>query len=300
MNYLHLIKYKNLALLGLIQIIIRYGFLKQQNIWQSLNDIQFGLLVFATICIAAGYYIINTLFDETFDLYENKITESKAYIIYALCSITGVAVGMYLSNIVQKPGFIALFIFMVALGYFQATTLKDIRIIKLFVKPILASFSLLILAFFDLFPATYDGNREVMSLLFSIIKDYALFVFIIQFIREIISETNLSIELQDNDFQSIANKIGFKKTNYILAILLLIPTVYLVYYSLVYLLNSNLFISIIYVCIAVIAPLGFCAIKVVSASNKKDYTHINSMLKYILVLGVLSIAIITFNILHNA
>jgi 4-hydroxybenzoate polyprenyltransferase len=189
---------------------------------------------------------------------------------------------------------------MVALGYFQATTLKDISIIKLFVKPILASFSLLILAFFDLFPATYDGNREVMSLLFSIIKDYALFVFIIQFIREIIKETSLSIELKDNDFQSIANKIGFKKTNYILAILLLIPTVYLVYYSLVYLLNSNLFISIIYVCIAVIAPLGFCAIKVVNTSKQKDYTQINVLLKYILVLGVLSIAIITFNILHNA
>ena len=300
MNYLKLIHFKNLALLALIQIIIRYGFLKQQNVWLSLSDFQFWLLVFATICIAGGYYIISALFDDSIDLYENNIIESKAYIIYALCSITGVSIGMYLSNIVQKPGFIALFIFMVALGYFQATTLKDIIIIKLFVKPILSSFSLLIIAFFDLFPATYDGNREVMTLLFSIVKDYAVFVFIIQFIREIITETSQSIELKDIDFQSIANKIGSKKTNYLLATLLLLPTIYLVYYSLIYLLDSNLFISILYVSIAVIAPLGFCAIKVVSASNKKDYTQINSMLKYILVLGVFSIAIITYNILNNA
>jgi 4-hydroxybenzoate polyprenyltransferase len=295
MNYLQLIKYKNLALLAFIQIIIRYGFLKQQNVWQSLSDFQFGLLVFSTICIAGGYYIINALFDDQIDFSNSKISETNAYYFYAILSIIGVLIGMYLSNVVQKPGFIALFIFMVALGYFQATTLKEIVAIKLVVKPLLASFSILIIPVFDLYPATYDENRRVMTLLFSILKDYAIFVFIIMFIRELISD----LILIKNNTSSVQNFIGLKKTTYLICLLIIAPTLYLVYYTLIYLLENNLIISVIYMSIAVLSPLFICLIKTINATESKDYIQINTYLKYILILGVFSIFIITFNIQHN-
>lgn len=293
MNYLQLIKYKNLALIAFIQIIIRYGFLKQQNVWQSLNDIQFGLLVLSTICIAGGYYIINSLFDEQIDFSNSKISETNAYYFYAILSILGVLIGMYLSNVVQKPGFIALFIFMVALGYFHATTLKDIVVVKLVVHPLLAAFSIFIIPIFDLFPATYDQNRQVMTLLFSIIKDYAFFVFFIMLVRELITDST------QNNNSTIAHFIGLKRTKYIISLLLIIPSIYLIYYSLEYLLESNLLLSIGYMCTMVISPLFICAIKIFNASQPKDYLIVNKLLKYILILGIFSIVIITFNIKQN-
>jgi uncharacterized membrane protein YgcG len=44
MIYLQLIRYKNLLLLALMQIIFRYGFLKQQDGYLSLADWQYFLL----------------------------------------------------------------------------------------------------------------------------------------------------------------------------------------------------------------------------------------------------------------
>ena len=63
MNYLKLIRYQNLLMLALMQLIFRYGFLELQNIPLALADWQYGILVLATVCIAAGGYIINNIFD---------------------------------------------------------------------------------------------------------------------------------------------------------------------------------------------------------------------------------------------
>lgn len=299
MNYLQLIKYKNLALLAFLQVILRYGFLKPQNVWQSLNTFQFALLVIATISIAGGYYVINALFEDSNEFSSLNISETNAYYVYAFLSIIGVVIGMYLSNVIQKPGFIALFILTVALGYFQATTIKDIFILGWLIQPLLFSFSFLIIAVFDLFPATYDQNREVMTLLFSILKDYAFFAFVIQLVREIIKETEQSILHTSSSNASLVKYLGVQKTNYCIAALLIAPSIYLIYYTLVYLLASNLFLSVLFVSVAVIAPMLICGIKIINASESKDYIQVRLLLKYVLILGVLSIAIITYNIQHN-
>lgn len=299
MNYLQLIKYKNLALLAFLQVILRYGFLKPQNVWQSLNTFQFALLVIATISIAGGYYVINALFEDSNEFSSLNISETNAYYVYAFLSIIGVVIGMYLSNVIQKPGFIALFILTVALGYFQATTIKDIFILGWLIQPLLFSFSFLIIAVFDLFPATYNQNREVMTLLFSILKDYAFFVFVIQLVREIIKETEQSILHTSSSNASLVKYLGVQKTNYCIAALLIAPSIYLIYYTLVYLLASNLFLSVLFVSVAVIAPMLIGGIKIINASESKDYNQVRLLLKYVLILGVLSIAIITYNIQHN-
>ena len=88
MNYLKLIRYQNLLMLALMQLIFRYGFLELQNIPLALADWQYCMLVLATVCIAAGGYIINNIFDVETDT-ENKpenvivgkfISETKAII----------------------------------------------------------------------------------------------------------------------------------------------------------------------------------------------------------------------------
>ncbi len=61
MNFLKLIRFQNLIMLAIMQLIFRYGFLKLQGIPLALNDWQYLLLVLSTICIAAGGYFCRVL-----------------------------------------------------------------------------------------------------------------------------------------------------------------------------------------------------------------------------------------------
>ena len=112
-NYLKLIRYRHLLLLAFMQLIFRYGFLKLQNIPLALADWQYILLVFSTLFLAAGGSIINAIFQQDSDS-ENKpdcqvvgkfISENTAYNLYAAFTFTGVSIGFYLSNVIQKSNF---------------------------------------------------------------------------------------------------------------------------------------------------------------------------------------------------
>ena len=177
MKYLKLIRYQNLLLLAFMQFVFRYGFLKWQNVPLSLADWQYALLVLSTVLIAAGGNVINDIFDQETDednkpekvIVGNTISEAMAYNIYVALNITGVGIGFYLSNVIMKPGFATIFILIAALLYLYATSLKQMLLVGNLIVALLLSFSVIIIGIYDLFPATYDGNREEMSTLFSIL-----------------------------------------------------------------------------------------------------------------------------------
>src|SRR6187549_4001729 len=108
--FLKIIRYKNLLMLALMQLVLRFGFLKLQNIPLALNDWQYLLLVFTTISIAGGGYLINNIFNQETDginnpentLIRKSISESMAYNMYIALNILGVDAGFYLSNLIGK------------------------------------------------------------------------------------------------------------------------------------------------------------------------------------------------------
>ena len=128
--------------------------------------------------------------------------------------------------------------------------------------------------------------------MFEVIVDYAVFAFLITFIREIVKD----IQDIDGDYnaqmktlpivigKSRAAKVAFGLT--VFAILIL-----------AYYLNAYLYmqtIAIIYFLIAVIAPLIYIAIKLFSAENKKDFKLISRLLKVVMLLGMLSMVVYYF------
>ncbi|MFT7626915.1 MAG: 4-hydroxybenzoate polyprenyltransferase, partial [Ulvibacter sp.] len=68
MNYLNLVRYKNLIFIGLMQLFIKYGFFNSISIDVTLNDFQLALLVLATVSIAAAGNIINDIYDVDADI----------------------------------------------------------------------------------------------------------------------------------------------------------------------------------------------------------------------------------------
>ena len=307
MKYLKLIRYQNLVLLATMQLIFRFGYLELIRIPLSLFYWQYSLLVLATVLIAAGGYVINDIFDQETDE-ENKpkdtivgksISESMAYNIYAGLTITGVACGFMLSNSVNHPNFAVLFILIATLLYFYASTLKQIPVIGNLVVASLLAFSVIIIGIFDIYPNTFDVNRQQMALAFSILFDYAKFAFIINLVREIVKDIEDIKGDKSQSLNTLPIVIGKEKTSKIAFILLLIPTIYLLYYSNTYLLGNNLFIALIYMLLFVIAPMIFCLFKIWNAREKSDFSTISKLLKYIILFGILSIAVTTLNIANN-
>ncbi len=291
-----------------MQLIFRYAFLELQNIPLALADWQYFLLVLSTVCIAAGGYIINNIMDVETDT-ENKpetvivgkfISETKAYNLYVAFTFIGVAIGFYLSNVIDKPSFASVFIVIAATLYFYATSLKQSLLIGNFVVALLLSISVIIIGIFDLYPVTFEENRPVMGLLFGILLDYALFAFIINFIREIVKDLQDVNGDSKEEMNTLPVVFGVNRTTKLVFGLSFIPIICIVYYIHTNLFNSGLIYATLYGLVFILAPLFYFSVKIWSAKQTHDFYHLSRILKWILFFGILSIAVISLNIKYDA
>lgn len=295
-------------MLAFMQLLFRYSFLKQQDIPLALADWQYGLLVLSTVLLAAAGYVINNIFDVASDTINKPndvvigkgISETQAYNIYFGLNITGVAIGFYLSNVIMRPGFATIFILIASLLYFYSTTLKQIMLLGNFVVAFLLALSVIIIGVFDIFPATNTDNQAQMASLFSILIDYALFAFMINFIREIVKD----IEDVNGDYNQGMNTlpiaIGISRTAKIALGFAIIPFILSLLYINKYFVENDLLIVTLYAFAFVLAPLLYFIVKIFSAKSQKDFHHLSTVLKLILLFGIFSILVITLNIKFNA
>ncbi len=307
-HFFKLIRYQNLLMLAFMQLIFRYGFLKWQNVPLSLADWQYCLLVLSTVLIAAGGYVINDIFDQDTDS-ENKpsktiigkaISESMGYNIYVALTVAGVGIGFYLSNVIMKPSFATIFILIASLLYIYATSLKQMLLVGNIIVAFLLSFSVIIIGIFDLYPATYEGNQKEMGVLFSILIDYAVFAFIINFIREITKDLEDVNGDYNQGMHTLPIILGVQRTAKVVFGLSFIPLVILLYYTNAYFAYNNLYVATIYNLLTLVGPLLYFTIKSWTATTKKDFHHLSVVLKFVLLFGILSIAVIAYNIEHHA
>ena len=304
MKYLKLIRYQNLLLLAFMQLVFRYLFLEQSYVDLALTDFNYILLVIATVCVAAGGYVINNIMDQETDEIakpQNRvvgvsISETVAYNWYIGLTIVGVGIGFYLSNVIYKPTFASMFILVATLLYMYATSFKQIPVLGNVVVALLLSTSIIIIGLFDILPAIDLDNRFRMKEAFNILMEYAVFAFIINLIREIVKD----LEDMDGDYQSGINTLpimmGIPKTKIIVGILTVISIGILAYY-----INSNLFeldYAIYYSMVFIIGPLIYFGVKLINAVTKKEFHHLSLVLKLILFFGIISIAVIVLNLKH--
>ncbi|WP_338377162.1 geranylgeranylglycerol-phosphate geranylgeranyltransferase [uncultured Flavobacterium sp.] len=303
MNFLKLIRYQNLLIIALVQAVFHFGFLKQQDeLLLALNDIEFVLLILATVCIAAAGYIINNIVDQETDaiskpekvIVGKHISEKTAYNYYLAFNIVGVILGFFLANIIFKESFAAIFIVVSFVLYLYATQFKQSLLAGNFLVSFLVAFSIILVGVFDLYPVITVENRQFLNVLFQIILDYALFAFLLTFIREVVKD----IEDYEGDLKTGMNTLpivlGKEKTQKVIFGISFIPLLALLYY-----LNENfthLEYVIYYVLGLVVAPMLYFIVKLWPAKTQKDFNHLSTVLKFIMITGILSIIVITYNL----
>lgn len=306
MKYLNLFRYKNLALIACMQALFHFVFLKNQTSYIALSNWQFILLILATLCVAAGGYVINDIEDQYADSINKphkkyvgvSISENVAFYLYIGLSIVGIGIGYYLANLVGKNSFVGCFIITSMLLYMYATSLKKIAFLGNVVIALLTAFSVLIVGFFDILPATYAGNYTEQMYLFSVLIDFAIFAFIINLIREIVKD----IEDINGDYNAEINSLpvilGITRTVKIVQVITGIAILLLLYYMAINFIHAPLVLA--YTLLFVLGPLIFFFIKLFGAKQKSDFIFLSNLLKIIMLFGILSIAIIQLNIYINA
>ncbi len=294
-------------MIALMQIILRYGFLKLGAIPLALNDWQFLLLVLSTITIAGGGYLINNIFDQETDTINKPndvivgklISESKAYNIYVVLNIIGVGAGFYLSNLIERPGFSLLFILTSGTLYLYASTFKQSLLIGNIIVSAITALSVIIIGIYELLPIITPENSALMRVAFEVLLDFALFCFIINFIRELIKD----LEDVNGDYnmgmKTLPIVLGVARTAKAVLIVSVIFILYLLYYINNFYVEYNLFIAAAYALLLIVAPLIYFCIKLWVAKKQKDFHHLSTILKLVLLFGIISILVVSLNIKMN-
>ncbi|EDP70510.1 4-hydroxybenzoate-octaprenyltransferase [Flavobacteriales bacterium ALC-1] len=291
-------------MIALVQYLIKYAlllpFYESHGVTTTLSPLAFFLLVLATVCIAAGGYVINDVYDIETDkvnkpkkvIINKHISEKKASLLFIILNIIGVGLGFYLSNGIGKSAFFVVFILASALLYIYSSYLKQMALVGNIVVSLVVALSLLLVGIFELLPAITDTNRSVQVFFFKIILDYAIFAFMINFIRELVKD----IEDIDGDnkagMQTLPIVIGRERTNKIVFFLSLIPIFLIVYYVITNFFKQQLLVG--YFLVLVIAPLIYVSIKLFSAEQKSHYKHISLILKLVMLTGMLSLLLYNF------
>lgn len=300
MHILNLIRYKNLLLIVLVQLLIRFALFEPFHIDVKLDTLGFFLLILTTICIAAAGNIINDIYDIETDtinkphkvIVGKSISEQVAFNLFLTLNIIGVVLGFYLSHSVGKSPFFTIFVLISATLYFYASFLKHKPLIGNIVISVLVAMSIMIVGIFDLIPAITEINRRTQITFFKILVDYAVFAFLINLVRELIKD----IEDIDGDYNAQMNTlpiaIGRDRARYVAFFISLLPILAVIYYVVTYLYKQQ--IAIGYFLIFVLGPLIYSSIKIYNATTKKQFHHISTGYKIIMLLGMLSLLLYPF------
>ncbi|ULC60735.1 geranylgeranylglycerol-phosphate geranylgeranyltransferase [Flaviramulus sp. BrNp1-15] len=302
-DFLNLIRWKNLLMLVLVQLLIKYALLEPFGVQTSLNSLEITLLILATICIAAAGNIINDINDIETDFINKpdkiivgeSISEKVAYNLFIILNVAGVGIGFYLSQAIGRSGFFSIFVIISVLLYVYATYLKRTLLIGNIIISALVALSIIIVGIFEILPATSASNQQTQFVFFKVILDYALFAFSINLLREIVKD----IEDIDGDYKAEMNTlpiaIGRERAKNVISILNFFPLIAIVLYTI-----SNLYkqpVAVGYFLLFIIGPLLYTCIKTFSATNKKDFHHLSNMYKIIMLFGMLSLLLYKFVIL---
>lgn len=251
------------------------------SISSILFDFQLFLLILSSSIAIASGYIINNFYDYEKDLINKPIKSKIDKVIRKRTKlslyITLNFLCIYTSSLVSWRAvlFFSIYIFVI---WLYSHKLKRILFIGNIVSSLLS-----VIPFFIIL--IYYKNFELIIFL------YAIFLFLIVYMREIIKDLENIKGDFTLDYRTIPVVYGEKSSKYLLSI------VSLFILAIIYILLSGFDTGMMfYYYYFSIAVLLFFIIVLWKYDSKKYYNFLHNLLKFLIVLGVLSIVLIDFDL----
>lgn len=308
--FLKLIRWYNLVIVVLTQVLIRYALMAPvaglisvqiastgaiEPMTLQLPLLDFIILVFATVAITAGGYAINDYFDVRTDLINRgevivgtKITRRRVIMWHNILNVIGVLAGFYISYRVGYFWIGLIFLVVSGLLYFYSASYKrQLLIGNIIVALLTAMVPLMVLAFelpvlFTHYSQLTTELPSLLSLLYWV-GGFAVFAFLTTLAREVIKDMEDFEGDKAYGTNSLPVAAGmtvartFVLTIQIATMVLLLITWY-------YFLHD--IISLVYTLLAVITPLIVSSLIVIRAKTHKDYYRSSQLMKIAMLGGI--------------
>ncbi len=300
-NFLRLIRYKNLLIIILTQYLMRWSIIKPiLEVYEfklQFTELNFFFLVMATVFITAAGYVINDYFDTKTDLVNRPDTviigrvlnRRWAILLHVIFNTIGIGLGAYISFYIGIPILTFVFVLITGILWFYSTTYKRQFLIGNITVAFLTALVPLMVILFEIpllnkeYGLLMKELRSDFTHIILWVSAFALFAFLLTMIREIIKDVE--------DFEG-DSAYGRKTMPIVLGVLnskiVVITFILTTLFSLLYInfrfLNDS--ITLIYFIVFLIIPLILLVYKIIVAENKKDYHSASNLSKIIMLAGI--------------
>lgn len=258
--------------------------------------IQFVLLVFASVFIAAGGNIINDYFDINIDIINkpNKVLLGRiisrrwALAWHLILSVSGVVLTAIAVNAFARWYIVFANIGCVILLWLYSARFKKDVLIGNIIVSILTAWTILIIFFSKHSFADAFNDVDIRQLkLFRFAILYAGFAFIISLIREAVKDIEDLAGDAKYGCKTMPIRWGVNATKIYVAVWLTIIIIMLLVIQF-YVLQFKWWLAVIYSVIFIIIPLLNIFRKLMAAVSTADYNRLSSLTKAVMFTGILS------------
>jgi 4-hydroxybenzoate polyprenyltransferase len=302
--FFRLIRWPNLFFIALTQSLFYYCIIVPTayvaGLTFNLTQPLFFLLLLSSVFIAAAGYIINDYFDLNIDkvnkpekmVVEKIIKRRWAIVLHWGITTTGLLISLYVSF---KTSFIVIIVNVLCtlLLWFYSTTFKKKLLSGNIIISLLTAWTVLVLYFaigntFHFFSPSSPGFSAAINHIFKYAVLYAGFAFIISLIREVIKD----IEDMEGDAKYNCKTMPIVwgvPTSKVFAGVWLIVLIGAMIILQFYAFQLGWWITATYCFLLILMPLLWILRKLYIAQNSRQYHRLSSMIKLVMLSGILSI-----------
>lgn len=316
MNYLNLIRYKNLIFIIALQLLMRYSvifpLLQTYGIPSELSKSLFFLLVLGTVLIAAGGYAINDYFDTKIDalnrpekvIVGNSISRKTASLLHQATTFLGVLCGLTVAFFTKSFTIGLIFILVPGLLWFYSGSYKR----QFLIGNLIVAFSSALLVLLVVIAENTALVNKYQDLLFEVkipqvlygwITGFALFAFLTTLIREIIKDMEDIYGDRELECRTIPIVWGIKKTKFLLVFLIIITLSIMAYFVFYKIKFENDSLTMRYFIFGAVLPFLYLTYLIIKAKLPNDYSAAGGFVKFIMVIGSLYSLILYFILAQN-
>ncbi len=335
--FIKLIRLPNLLIIVLTQYAIRYGIMypilnsvsDDVEVKLQMSNLDFFLLCFSTVMIAAAGYIINDYFDVKIDRVNrpNKIIVGKflkrrvAMGSHVVINSIAVLIAGYVAYEIGEWKLVLIQLLTTGALWYYSIIFKKQVLIGNIVVAIMASLVPFVAGLYELILQNANIDNTVNNLLFYLeaetpfndvkfvmnevlrnimywVLGFSLFAFMSTMVREIIKD----IEDYEGDKKYFSNtlpvvygKAKAKIVAQVIAVVMIVLIGYLQYIQI----QANDMASFMYFLFAVQIPLAYVIYKLKMAKEKTDYTQLSRYMKLIMLMGIVYTAFFYYSTLNN-
>lgn len=312
MDYIKLLRIPNLVFIAAIQLLMYFCVLTPilgvYGLTPAMSVTELMLLVISSVLIAGGGYVINDYFDMKIDeinhpftrVVGKTLTRHQAMVFYQVLSVMGTLTGLYLCFKAHSITYVFVYLMVLGLLWFYSSTYKRQLVLGNFIVAFLAAMvpfivGLFEIRFMDVNYTPSEDTRFIGNLVITWMGGFGICAFLWTFIREIVKDMEDEKGDRELECHTFPVVLGFARTKVVVFVSLAITLGICAYFTF-YLIPFDDPFTYRYYILGIVIPSFFFVYILASAKKKADYKLASTVLKMIMVVGMLYAVVVTYEV----